>query len=64
MRNTDCSKCKWAEIADKPRVIVKGSMTIYQSAGSVNCTCGNIKQMTITDDGMVCSAYQEREDAE
>ena len=57
-----CTKCKWADIADRPRVIVDGNTTIYQSVGSVSCTCKQIKQMTITDDGIVCSSYAERED--
>ena len=61
MKCTECVKCAWADIADQPRRIVRGSTTIYQSAGSVNCGCGHIKEMTITDDSMVCSSFKERE---
>ena len=64
MKCTECSRCKWADIADKPRTIIKGGTTIVQSAGSVNCTCKNIKEMTITDDGLCCSSWLEREDTE
>ncbi len=63
MKCTDCEKCAWADVSDKPRVIVKGNTTIYQSAGSVNCTCDHIEKMTITDDGMICSSYKEVADA-
>ena len=62
MKCTDCNKCAWADISDKPKVIVKGNTTIYQSAGSVNCTCKNIKSMTITDEGMACSSFKEAAD--
>lgn len=64
MKNTECKRCIWADVADKPRVIVQGNVTICQSAGSVNCKCTHIKEMHITDDGMVCSSYKEREDTE
>ena len=61
MKATDCKKCVWADIADRPRVIVRGSVTVKQAAGSVNCTCPCIKEMTITDDGLCCSAFEEKD---
>ena len=63
MKNTECTKCKWADVSDKPRTIIKGNTTMVLSAGSVQCTCSHIKEMTITDDGMVCSSYEDQEDS-
>ena len=61
MKATDCAKCRWADIADKPRVIIRGNVTVTQAAGSVNCTCSCIKEMTFTDDGLCCSAFEEKD---
>ena len=40
---SDCKNCIWADIAEKPRVIVKGNVTLHQSPGSINCTCPALK---------------------
>ena len=57
----DCENCVHAEIAKEYREIKKGSCTIYQQPGSVNCTCDLIHSFTVTDDGMICSEYEEAE---
>jgi len=56
----DCETCAFADIADEPRTIKKGNTTIYQSTGSINCTCESIHNLSISDDGIVCSEYKER----
>ena len=61
MKCTDCKSCRWADVADKPRMIVRGNATMYQAVGSVNCTCAHIKEMTISDDGLICSSYEEKD---
>lgn len=60
MKSTECDKCAWANISDKPRVIRNGDVTFYQPAGSIDCTCKNIERIVITEDGMICSSYKER----
>ena len=55
----DCEKCIHAEITREYRKIKKGSCTIYQQPGTVNCTCEVIHSFTVTDDGMICSEYEE-----
>ncbi len=54
-----CKTCKHADIATKPRTIVKQGMTLVQSAGGVICTRPEIKEISITDGEMRCSGYEE-----
>ena len=54
-----CKTCKHADIATRPRTIVKQGMKLVQCAGSVICTCPNVKEISITDGEMKCSDYEE-----
>lgn len=54
-----CKTCKYADIATKPRTIVKQGMKLVQGAGSVICTCPKVKEISITDGEMKCSGYEE-----
>ena len=61
MRNMDCKRCVYADIAKEPRRIVKGNTVIMQSAGSISCKCPSIHNMTITDGEILCSSFREKE---
>lgn len=54
-----CKTCKHADIAAKPRTIVKQGVTLVQGAGSVICTRPKVKEISITDGEMKCSDYEE-----
>ena len=54
-----CKTCKYADIATKPRTIVKQGVKLVQGAGGVICTRPNVKEISITDGEMKCSDYEE-----
>ena len=54
-----CKTCKHADIATKPRTIVKQGMKLVQGAGSVICTRTKVKEISITNGEMKCSDYKE-----
>ena len=57
---SDCKKCKYADISSGNRTFIEGNTVIRQMGGTnIRCTHGCIKSMTITDDGMICSEYEE-----
>lgn len=59
---SDCERCIWADVSYEPRVITREDVTIYQlSNKNINCKCDHIKEMFFTDDGMVCSSYEEKQ---
>ena len=55
----ECKNCIYAEIVKQPRKIVKGDTTMFQSAGSVDCTCPHIRSLSFIDDELTCSEYKE-----
>lgn len=61
MITTACENCVWAEKLKRKRVIHSGDMVLVQSKGTIVCHCHEITSMTITDDGMICSSFRERE---
>ena len=63
MNITRCEKCAYAEVLQKARTVRCGDMVMYQGKGSTVCRCEHITSMTITDDGMICSSFREKEDA-
>ena len=54
-----CKTCKHADIATKPRTIVKQGVKLVQGAGGVICTRPKVKEISITDGEMKCSDYEE-----
>jgi len=57
-----CDTCAFADISDKPRVIVLDNMRIVQNSGhNVVCTNKSIAKITLTDEGMTCSGWRARE---
>ena len=54
-----CETCKYADIATRPRTIIKQGMKLVQGAGSVICTRPKVKEISITGGEMRCSDYEE-----
>lgn len=48
-------------IIAEDRIIIKTYGTVTQTAGSVICICEKAKSITITDDDILCSGYDEVE---
>ncbi|WKY44441.1 hypothetical protein Q5O14_17830 [Eubacteriaceae bacterium ES2] len=61
MKVMQCKTCKYADIAAEDRIIIKTYGTVTQTAGSVICICEKAKSITITDDDILCSGYEEVE---
>ena len=55
--NSLCKTCKHADIATKPRTIVKQGMKVVQGAGGIICTRPKVEEISITDGEMRCSDY-------
>lgn len=56
---TECRRCKYASVADKPRTIIEGNTTIQQSKGGIRCRSPYIKELVFDRDGaMHCSNFE------
>ena len=61
MQGSICDECKWADIHDGPRRIIKGSVIFTQDGvHNIVCTHKGDKTMTFTDDDMQCSGWEPR----
>lgn len=62
MKYADCEKCVHARVTTTGGMTVRNGVMIIQQAGGKNITCraGTIQTITMTDEGMVCSSFRER----
>lgn len=57
----ECDTCKWADIHDGPRTIVRNEVTIIQNGKHcIDCTNPGDKIINMRDDGMKCSGWEAR----
>ena len=63
MKYSDCEKCIHAKLSTKGGMVMKhGAMFIQQKgAKCLTCRAGTIKNITMTDEGMICSSFREKE---
>ena len=54
-----CKTCKHADIATKPRTVVKQGVKLVQGGGGVICTYTKVREISITNGEMRCSDYEE-----
>ena len=52
-----CKTCKFADIAEKERTIVRQGVKCKQAAGGIICTCPKVHELSFTNGEMRCSDY-------
>ena len=55
--NSLCKTCKFADIAEKERTIVRQGVKCKQAAGGIICTCPQVHELSFTNGEMRCSDY-------
>lgn len=63
MKDTDCYRCRYADVSGKPRTVVMGNMTLTQNGGAI-CRCPQPVNMRIDmgGEGFRCSEFKEKGD--